>query len=43
MAFAVLGMASKASVGVTGAETIATSFPGFAVLFTSLGAIVAES
>ena len=41
MSFLVLGMASEQPVGVTGAETIATSFPGFTELMASLGARIA--
>ena len=38
MSFLVLGLASEQPAGVTGAETIATSFPGFTELMSSLGA-----
>ena len=37
MAFLVLGLAAKKPIAVTGAETIATSFPGFATLMGGLG------
>ena len=37
MSFLTLGMASVESVAVTGAATIATSFPGYAELMRSLG------
>ena len=43
MAFAVLGLASAAPVGVDGAEMIATSFPGFADLMRGLGARIEAS
>jgi 3-phosphoshikimate 1-carboxyvinyltransferase len=42
MAFLVLGMAARAPVAVTGAETIATSFPGFADLANSLGGRITQ-
>ena len=35
------GFASEQPVGVTGAETIATSFPGFTELMSTLGARIA--
>ncbi|MBT6116351.1 MAG: 3-phosphoshikimate 1-carboxyvinyltransferase, partial [Rhodospirillaceae bacterium] len=38
MAFLVLGLGAAAPVRVTGAETIATSFPGFTDLMAGLGA-----
>ena len=38
MAFLVLGLAAKNPVGVAGAETIASSFPGFSSLLGGLGA-----
>jgi 3-phosphoshikimate 1-carboxyvinyltransferase len=38
MSFAVLGLAAQERVRVRGAETIATSFPGFVELMTGLGA-----
>jgi 3-phosphoshikimate 1-carboxyvinyltransferase len=38
MAHLVLGLAAERPVTVTGAEMIATSFPGFAELMQSLGA-----
>ncbi len=38
MSFLVLGTVAKAPVTVTGAETIETSFPGFAALMNRLGA-----
>lgn len=38
MAFLVLGLAAAAPVRVTGAQTIATSFPGFTGLMAGLGA-----
>jgi 3-phosphoshikimate 1-carboxyvinyltransferase len=38
MSFAVLGLTAAAAVRVRGAETIATSFPGFVELMTALGA-----
>ncbi len=38
MSFAVLGLASDEPITVAGAETIATSFPGFVPLMRSLGA-----
>jgi 3-phosphoshikimate 1-carboxyvinyltransferase len=38
MSFLVLGMAATRPIGVTGAETIGTSFPGFATLMGGLGA-----
>jgi len=41
MSFLVLGLASEQPVAVTGAETIATSFPGFTGLMSSLGARIA--
>ena len=41
MGFLVLGLASEQPVGVSGAETIATSFPGFTELMSSLGARIA--
>lgn len=41
MAFLVLGLAAEAPVRVTGAETIATSFPGFTDLMAGLGAGIA--
>ena len=37
MSFLTLGMASVEPVSVTGAATIATSFPGYAELMRSLG------
>jgi len=40
MSFLTLGMASAEPVSVTGAATIATSFPGFAELMRSIGARV---
>jgi len=43
MAFAVLGLASAAPVGVDGAGMIATSFPGFADLMRGLGARIEEA
>ncbi len=42
MAFAVLGLGSKAPVTVTQASMIATSFPGFAAMFRDLGASMRE-
>lgn len=42
MSFLVLGGAARAPVLVRGAETIETSFPGFAGLMNGLGAAVAE-
>ena len=41
MAFLVLGLGSDAPVTVTGAETIATSFPDFAAIMTGVGANIA--
>ena len=41
MSFLVLGMAAKRPIGGTGAETIGTSFPGFATLMGGLGAAAA--
>ena len=41
MSFLILGLASDQPVAVTGAETIATSFPGFTDLMASLGARIA--
>jgi len=38
MSFLVLGTLARAPVTVTGAETIDTSFPGFAALMNRLGA-----
>jgi 3-phosphoshikimate 1-carboxyvinyltransferase len=38
MSFLVLGMLARQPVTVSGAETIETSFPGFAVLMNRLGA-----
>ena len=38
MSFLVLGMVARAPVTVSGAETIETSFPGFAALMNRLGA-----
>ena len=38
MSFLVLGLASEQPVTVTGAETIATSFPTFVPLMRALGA-----
>jgi 3-phosphoshikimate 1-carboxyvinyltransferase len=38
MSFLVLGALAKAPVTVAGAETIETSFPGFAKLMNRLGA-----
>ena len=38
MSFLVLGTLAQAPVTVTGAETIETSFPGFAALMNRLGA-----
>ncbi|HLT00589.1 MAG TPA: 3-phosphoshikimate 1-carboxyvinyltransferase, partial [Geminicoccaceae bacterium] len=38
MSFLVLGTTARAPVSVTGAETIETSFPGFAELMNRLGA-----
>ena len=38
MSFLVLGTIARAPVTVTGAETIETSFPGFAALMNRLGA-----
>ncbi len=43
MAFLVLGLAARAPIAVTGAETVATSFPGFAETMTRLGARIAET
>ncbi|MDA0704494.1 MAG: 3-phosphoshikimate 1-carboxyvinyltransferase, partial [Proteobacteria bacterium] len=42
MAFLVLGLAAAAPVRVTGAETIATSFPGFTALMAGLGARIED-
>ena len=42
MAFAVLGLAAREPVVVDGAEMIATSFPGFAVVMRSIGAKIDE-
>ena len=41
MSFLTLGLAARAPVVVTGAATIATSFPGYADLMRSLGAKIA--
>ena len=41
MSFLTLGLAARAPVVVTGATTIATSFPGYADLMRSLGAKIA--
>lgn len=38
MSFLILGGLAQAPVVVTGAETIETSFPGFAALMNGLGA-----
>ena len=38
MSFLVLGTVARAPVTVEGAETIETSFPGFAALMNGLGA-----
>lgn len=43
MAFLVLGMASRDAVRVAQAETIATSFPGFADMMNGLGANMSEA
>jgi 3-phosphoshikimate 1-carboxyvinyltransferase len=43
MSFLVLGGVARAPVTVDGAETIATSFPGFADLMRALGADIAET
>lgn len=43
MAFLVLGLAAAAPVRVTGAQTIATSFPGFTGLMAGLGARIEET
>ncbi len=43
MSFLVLGLACAAPITVSGAETIATSFPGFADLLRSAGANITES
>ncbi|MBM3541532.1 MAG: 3-phosphoshikimate 1-carboxyvinyltransferase, partial [Alphaproteobacteria bacterium] len=40
MAFLVMGLAAKAPVAIDDAETIDTSFPGFAALMRSLGAAI---
>ncbi len=42
MAFLVLGLASKNPITVKGAETISTSFPGFARVMNALGANIKE-
>ncbi len=42
MAFLVLGLAAAAPVRVTGAHTIATSFPGFTGLMAGLGARIED-
>jgi 3-phosphoshikimate 1-carboxyvinyltransferase len=42
MSFLVLGSAAEAPVTVDGAETIETSFPGFAALMNGLGAALEE-
>jgi 3-phosphoshikimate 1-carboxyvinyltransferase len=38
MSFAVLGGVARAPVVIRGAETIATSFPGFVELYNRIGA-----
>jgi 3-phosphoshikimate 1-carboxyvinyltransferase len=43
MSFLVLGGAARAAVTVRGAETIDTSFPGFAALMNGLGARIAPA
>jgi 5-enolpyruvylshikimate-3-phosphate synthase len=42
MSFLVLGLVSREPVVVAGAETIATSFPGFGALMTHLGANIED-
>ncbi|WP_416898953.1 MAG: 3-phosphoshikimate 1-carboxyvinyltransferase [Minwuia sp.] len=42
MSFLVLGLAAEAAIEVTGAETIATSYPAFTGHFRGLGADIAE-
>ena len=43
MAFLILGMRAKKPITVTGAESISTSFPGFAKLMAGLGATIEET
>ena len=42
MAFLILGLRARDPVTVRGAESISTSFPGFAKLMTGLGANIKE-
>ncbi len=42
MAFAVAGLAARAPIRVTGAESIMTSFPGFVDLMRALGAEISD-
>lgn len=43
MSFLVLGCAAEAAIAVTGAETIATSFPGFVTAMNGLGCDLSET